>query len=345
VNLRSIDLNLLVIFDALMAEKSLSAAARKVGMTPSAASHALQRLRTTFNDPLIERTARGMVPTRRALDLITAVRDGLQQLKYGIGNQLDFDPATAERTFNVRLSDFMMDCLLPRLCARLRAEAPGVMLVVDHLPRDGSEAYEPGDIQLRVDARVPGPKFGRERIWRDPFVIAMRRRHPAAKSPISLDRFMELPYLDVSSVVIDTRTLDEFLESKGLTRRASVTIPSLSAVVPILQHSDLCAILPRRWVDLYSAPSRLATVPLPLDGIEYAVDMIWHSRDDRDAGHRWLRNLIVQEFAVLYAPTNPAVRSGRHSPDKLDVLSPLSRSGRRPTAVMKAAHRQLNTLK
>jgi DNA-binding transcriptional LysR family regulator len=329
VNLRSIDLNLLVIFDALMTEKSLSAAARKVGMTPSAASHALQRLRDTFNDPLIERTPHGMVPTRRAKDLINPVREGLQQLKHGIGNQLNFDAATADRTFNIRISDFMMDCLLPRLCARVRAEAPGVMLVVDHLPRDGSEAYEPGDIQLRVDANVRALQYRTERIWRDPFVITMRQDHPAAKSSISLDRFMELPYLDVSSVVIDTRTLDEFLESKGLSRRASVTIPSLAAVVPILEHSDLCAILPRRWISLYSAPRKLASVPLPFDGIEYAVDMIWHRRDGRDAGHRWLRSLIIEEFAVLYAPTNRSTRSTRHSPDKLDVLSPLPSRRRR----------------
>lgn len=329
MNLRSIDLNLLVIFDALMAEKSLSAAARKMGMTTSAASHALQRLRATFNDPVIERTGHGMMPTRRAKDLIKSVRDGLQQLKHGIDNQLDFDPARAERTFNIRISDFMIDCLLPRLCARIRAEAPGIMLIVDHLPKDGSDAYEPGDIQLRVDACVRGAQYRTERIWRDPFVIAMRRRHPAAKSAISLDRFMELPYLDVSSAVIDTRTLDEFLETKGLARRASVTIPSLSAVIPILEHSDLCAILPRRWIDLYSAPRKLATVPLPLDGIEYAVDMVWHTRDQRDAGHRWLRDLIIQEFAVLYAPANRSSRSGRHSPDKLDVLSPLPARRRR----------------
>lgn len=329
MNLRSIDLNLLVIFDALMAEKSLSTAARKVGMTPSAASHALQRLRMTFKDPLIKRTAHGMVPTRRAMDLIKSVRDGLQQLEHGIDRQLNFDPATAERTFNIRISDFMIDCLLPRLCARVRAEAPGVTLVVEHLPKDGGEAYEPGDIQLRVDARVRRPQYKTERIWCDPFVIAMRRRHPAAKFPISLDRFMELPYLDISSAVIDTRTLDEVLEAKGLARRASVTIPSLSAVIPILEHSDLCAILPRRWIGLYSAPRKLATAPLPLTGIEYAVDMIWHSHDDRDAGHRWLRSLIIHEFAELYAPTNHSVRSGRHSPDKLDVLSPLPRR-RRP---------------
>jgi DNA-binding transcriptional LysR family regulator len=203
-----------------------------------------------------------------------------------------------------------------------------VTLVVDHLPKHGL-AYEPGDIQLRVDARVRSAQYKTERIWRAPFVIAMRPDHPEAKSPISLDRFMELPYLNISSVMIDTSTLDEFLASKGLARRASVTIPSLAAVVPILEHSDLCAILPRRWIDLYSGPRRLARLPLPLEGIEYAVDMVWHSRDDRDAGHRWLRRLITEEFAVLYAPMERAHRSGRHSPDKLDVLSPLPGRRRR----------------
>jgi DNA-binding transcriptional LysR family regulator len=298
-------------------------------MTPSAASHALKRLRRTFNDPLIERTPQGMQPARRARDLVKSVRDGLQQLKLGIDHQLDFDPATAERTFNVRLSDFMIDCLLPRLCARIRAEAPGITLIFEHLSKDGSEAYEPGDIQLRIDARVSGPHYKTERIWRDPFVIALRRDHPEANVAISLDRFMELPYLNISSAVIDTRPLDEILKSKGLARHVSVTIPSLAAVIPILENSDLCAVLPRRWIDLYSAPRKLAMLPLPLDGIEYAVDLVWHRGDDRDAGHRWLRSLITQEFAVLYAPTKHSVRSGRHSPDKLDVLSPLPEQRRR----------------
>jgi DNA-binding transcriptional LysR family regulator len=329
MNLRNIDLNLLVIFEALMTEKSISAAAHKVGMTPSAASHALQRLRKTFNDPLIERTSRGMEPTRRAKDLIKFVRDALHQLQSGIRNQLDFDPATAERTYNIRISDFMINCLLPRLCARVRAEAPGITLVIEHLPKDG-EVYEPGDIQLRVGANPRKPPYKTERVWRDPFVIAMRRDHPEAKFPISLNRFLELPYLDISSVMIDTHTLDEVLESKGLARRASVTIPSLAAVVPILEHTNLCTILPRCWASLYSAPSTLATAPLPppLDDIEFTIDLVWHNVDERDAGHRWLRKVITEEFLALHTPTNLPARKVRYGPDKLDVLSPLQR--RRP---------------
>jgi DNA-binding transcriptional LysR family regulator len=146
MDLRRIDLNLLVIFDALMAERSISRAARKIGLTPSAVSHALRRLRDTFNDPLIERTPEGMVPTQRAQDLAKSVHAGLRQLQHGIVQQLDFDAATSDRSFTIHLSDFLIGCLLPRVCARMRAEAPGVTLVAEHLPSDGKKSYAPGAI-------------------------------------------------------------------------------------------------------------------------------------------------------------------------------------------------------
>jgi DNA-binding transcriptional LysR family regulator len=310
MNLRRIDLNLLLIFDILMAERSITRAAKEIGMTPSAVSHALRRLRGTFNDPLIERTPGGMVPTQRAQDLSRYVRAALQHLQCGIAQQLNFDLTTSERRFNIRISDFMIGCFLPRLCARVRAEAPRVTLLVEHLPSDGREAYAPGDIQLRVDAGARGPEYSRERIWNDPFVIAMRRGHPASKGQMTLDRYVGLPHLEISSAIIDTRTLDEVLDSKGLARRAIVTIPSLAAVIPILEHTDLCAILPERWITLYAEPGKLVTAPLPLSGVEYAVDMVWHSNDDKDAGHRWLRRLIGEEFAALYAQgTKPSPRN------------------------------------
>jgi DNA-binding transcriptional LysR family regulator len=184
VNLRNIDLNLLVIFDALMAEKSITRAARTIGMTPSAVSHALQRLRQTFSDPLFERTQTGMRPTRRARELIGFVRAALHNLQHGISQQLEFDPATSSRSFAIRQSAFMSDCLMPRLCARVRAEAPGIRLVVGQLP-DDEDPYEAGDLQIRVAARLHGPDFRRQRIWRDSFVLAARHGHPAAAKELT----------------------------------------------------------------------------------------------------------------------------------------------------------------
>lgn len=319
MNLRSIDLNLLVILDALLAERSVTRAAKQLGMSASAVSHALDRLRRTFNDPLIERTPHGMVPTQRAQDLGRYVREALKELQHGIAQQLSFDPATSERQFNIRLSDFLTCCLLPRLCTRVRAEAPAIRLIVKHLQADGEQPYEAGDIQLRVDASIRGREYRRERIWHDPFVVAMRRGHPAAQREMTLQAYVELPHLDVSSAIIDTRPLDEVLDAKGLARRAMITIPSMAAVVAILEHTDLCAVLPERWLALYSEPGRLATAPLPLQGIDYNVDMIWHRRDDDDPGHRWLRTVIAQEFAMLYAPDDRR-RKGASGPHKLNPV-------------------------
>jgi DNA-binding transcriptional LysR family regulator len=319
MNLRGIDLNLMVIFEAVMAEKSIAGAARSVGMTPSALSHALSRLRRTFNDPLIERKPSGMVPTQRALDLIGPVRTALQQLRRGIVDQLAFEPATSQRTFKLCISDFLSCCLLPRLCARVREEAPLVTLVAEHLQNDGKDSYEPGDIQLRVDAHVSGPRYRTERIWRDAFVVAMRANHPMARTKPTLLRLLELPYLEVSSAIIDRRALDEVLDSKGLARRNKVTIPNLAGVIPVLAHSDLWTVLPQKWVALYAGTHEIATAPLPVSGVEYAVDMIWHRDDGRDLGHRWLRNRIKEEFAALYTPVRGQLRA-INGADRLDVV-------------------------
>lgn len=319
MNLRRIDLNLLVIFEALMLEKSITGAARSIGMTPSALSHALSRLRRTFNDPLMERKPHGMIPTRRALDLIKPVRAALHQLQRGVADQLDFDPAKSVRTFNIRTSDFLSACLLPRLCAQFRRRAPLASLVVDYLPEDLRDFYHPGDIQLRIDAHPPRSEYRREEIWRDAFVVAMRRDHPVTGTRLTLRGLLEMPYLEVSSAVIDRRPLDDVLNSKGLAQRTMVTIPSLAGVIPILTHSDLWTALPEKWVALYAGPQEIATAPLPVQGVEYAVDMVWHHDDDRDAGHRWLRKLIKEEFAALYTPA-VGFRRRDHRPDRLDVV-------------------------
>src|SRR5580692_11228879 len=124
MNLRSIDLNLLVIFDTLITERSPAGAAEKMGITPSAISHALRRLRRTFNDDLLKRTPRGLEPTLRGQQLAASVRDALQLLQRAVNQQPNFDPATSERTFKLHTSVYLVRCLLPRICARLRAEAP-----------------------------------------------------------------------------------------------------------------------------------------------------------------------------------------------------------------------------
>jgi DNA-binding transcriptional LysR family regulator len=303
MNLRNIDVNLLVIFDALMAERSVTRAARKIGMSPSAVSHALRRLRETFNDDLVRRTPQGMVPTLRGLDLAKSLRVALQEIERAVGQQLYFEPRTAERTFQLSISDYLTLCFLPRFCVRVRHEAPNVTLVVGALQSSTDlNLDEPGVIQVRVCfIAARGRDYNQKRIISHPFVVAMRRDHPAAKQEMTLDLFLELPFIKTSEAVVGSRIVDAALEGQGLSRRIAVMVPCLAAVVPILQHSDLCAILPEHWIKLYSAPGSLATAALPLAAVQYTVDIIWHRGDDKDAGHRWLRGLIEEELELVYS--------------------------------------------
>lgn len=318
MNLRSIDLNLLVFFDALMAERSITAAAKKVGISPSAMSHALQRLRQTFGDELLERTGRGMIPTERALDLFSLLGDALQHVQRAIEQQVEFDPRVSERSFTIRVSDYHTQCVLPRLCARIRAEAPNTSLVVREVSEDQPGTDNPGDLQLRVCAGDWGPQYRQLRLWRSPFVVAMRPDHPAAGREMTLDLYLSLPHTAVSSV--RARIVDARLAGQGLSRRIALTLPNLASIVAIVQNTDLCAVLPESWVRLYAAPDSLATAALPFD-VDYTIDLVWRILDERDAGHRWLRQLIVDEVALVVAASDWV----EATPDRLDRV-PIGRS-------------------
>jgi DNA-binding transcriptional LysR family regulator len=320
MNLRSIDLNLLVIFDALMAEQSIAGAARKVGLTPSAMSHALHRLRQTFDDELLERTGRGMVPTPRALDLWRSVGAALQQVQRAVEQQLEFDPSTFERSFTVRISDYFSRCVMPRLCARVRAEAPNITLVVDYLQGDGPGSDNPGDLQIRVCADDWGPDYRQQRLLSNRFVVAMRPGHPSARQEMTLDLYLSLSHLIVSSV--GARMIDDRLTREGLSRRIALAIPSLAGVIAVLEHSDLCAVLPELWLKLYCEPGRLATAMLPIAGADFTIDLIWRAQDERDAGHRWLRQLIVDEVAICVAASEWVAGDSPTRLGRVPVLAP-----------------------
>jgi len=298
-HLRRINLNLLVVFDALMSEKSVAGAARQLGLTPSAVSHALQRLRDAFNDPLLERTTDGMKPTQRAEDLSKPIGDALHLLQQGLSDQLDFDAATARRTFSISMSDFMSQCLVPRLTSRVRLDAPNVTLIVAPLSGRVEDA-DPGDVQLRISARVPKGRFRQRRLFSDEFVVAMGRNSAVSES-LSLERFSKLPYLRVSSAVVDDPAIEALLAHRGIERRPTVTVPSLAGVRPLLEFTDLCAVLPRIWVSLY-APNVLATYTVPFKPRDFTVDLVWSKKDDMDGGHAWLRRLSDETEPYSYLP-------------------------------------------
>ena len=318
MNLRSLDLNLLVIFDALMTELSITRAANRIGMTPSAVSHALRRLRDTFQDPLIERTPEGMVPTRRALYLQEQVHGALADIARAVDQQLVFDPATSERTFKIRTTDYLVCCLLPRVCARVRIEAPKATLVVEYIGDGGDLREQPGDLVLRLYAAPPDAEHSQHRLLQDRLVVAMRRDHPAATQPMSLELFVSVPQIRVSTAAIGANLVDDTLAKHGLKRWVALMMPNLAAVMPIIEHTDLWAVLPERWAKVYGNPERIVSVPLPLPEIEFTIDLVWQKRDESNSGHRWLRDIIQQEFEILYAAPASHLRHDGDRPDFLD---------------------------
>lgn len=318
MNLRSLDLNLLVIFDALMTERSITRAASRIGMTPSAVSHALRRLRDTFQDPLIERTPDGMAPTHRGLDLQKRVHGALADIARAVDQQLVFDPATSERTFKIRTTDYLVCCLLPRVCTRVRAEAPNATVIVEYIGDNGDLREEPGDLVLRLYAGSPDSEHAQHRLLQDRLVVAMRRDHPAAGQHMSLDVFVSVPQVRVSIAAIGANLVDDALAKRGLKRRVVSIIPTLAMVMPIIEHTDLWAVLPERWVEVYGNPKRIISAPLPLPEIEFTIDLVWQRRDESDGGHRWLREIIQQEFAILYTAPASQLRRDGDRPDFLD---------------------------
>jgi DNA-binding transcriptional LysR family regulator len=299
MNLRSIDLNLLVVFEALMDTRSVGRAAQKVGMSPSAMSHGLRRLRATFDDELLKRTADGLVPTLRALDLVDPIRAALRQIQYSLARQLDFDPKTSERTFKIQFSDyFFTGGVLTDVCTRVQAEAPGVKLIVEHLaPGAGLDLGDTGSIRVQVNfgdgANAP---YERERLLEERFVLVMRRSHPAARKRMTPELFCTLRQLRLSLPASGANRLDDFLGRHGLSRRVALEIPNPLWLLSIVRKTNLCAIVPERWTELRGHGSELALVSLPVSEDRFAVDQLWHTRNDRDAGHRWLRGLVAQRF-------------------------------------------------
>jgi len=301
MNLRSIDLNLLVVFEALIAERSVTRAAQKVGISPSAMSHGLRRLRSTFNDDLVMRTSRGLVPTRRALDLVDPIRAALKEIQYALGGELDVDPKTAARTFKIQFSNYFTACILPNLCERVRREAPGVKLIGDYLPQcDTLDLDDPGNIQLRVSSDLdPAAEYKRESVFEDRLVILMRRDHPAARQTMTPELFDRLTHLKPVTPASGENFVENFLARRGLSRRVLVEVPNSFLGIPIVKRTDLCAVIPELWTVFDPSASGLAVFPLPAVNNRFSVEQIWHRRKDLDPGHRWLRCLIAEVFREL----------------------------------------------
>jgi DNA-binding transcriptional LysR family regulator len=295
--LTSIDLNLVLALDALLTERHVTRAAARLGITQSAASHALARLRDVLDDPLLVRGARGMMmPTPRAQALAPAVHRILNDLSAVLRGDAAFDPATARRTFHIGTSDYVELVFLPKLIERLQQDAPNIDVWVHTLTDHGDEALAAGAIDMvmappRGAARPAGSY--EKMLFDDSFSCIMRKHHPLAKSRMTLPRFCDAAHLLVAPRGTPGGFVDSALGALGRSRRVALAVPHFLVVPYLIASSDLIATLADRLATTFAATLGIVRMQPPLALPRLPIALAWHEREHNDPPHRWLREQIV----------------------------------------------------
>jgi DNA-binding transcriptional LysR family regulator len=297
MNVQGLDLNLLRVFDTVLRDRSVTMAARHLGLTQPAVSNALARLRAQFEDALFVRTAMGMDATPFARELSEPVRQALALLESALAHGPGFDPATSTRAFRFYMSDLGQIEFLPPLVERAQRVAPGVRLEAVALEvEDISDALAAGALDLAVGF-LPGlgPPVRRQPLFRDPYVCLMRADHPDIDKTLTKKKFLAASHALVSYRG-GHRVIEEALERAGLARKITLRVPHFTVVPMVLERSDLILILPRKVARVYERQGRFKFLPPPVPIPPADVAAHWHERFERDPGNRWLRETIAELF-------------------------------------------------
>jgi DNA-binding transcriptional LysR family regulator len=300
VNLRSVDLNLLVALDALLSERHVTKASDRVGLSQPAMSNALSRLRGMFADELLVRTATGMKPTSRALELVDPLRQLLRQVERVLESDSGFDPATTRRTFTIRMSDILACLLLPKIIAHGRG-SQGIGFSVLHLPPAQTvDALERDEIDLAVSMGLDHSNAIRSQtLLRDRMVCIMRKSHPIVrKKTITFDDFIAQEHMKVSMSPADLRFVDDVLGELGHQRKIVLNVPHWLVVPHVVKRSNLLAVMPRHLATtLMDRDLRMFDVPFKSEPFSWM--MYWHRRYDQSNANRWLRDNVQRACAAL----------------------------------------------
>lgn len=323
LNFRTLDLNLLRVFDEVMTERSLTRAAHNLAMTQPAVSNALRRLREVLGDELVRRSGYGVEPTPVALALWPTVRDALHMLRESLAPGA-FDPISARNAFVLAMADATAAKLIPGLMDLLESEAPGVNLrVLPLTTRDPRGLLESGTVDLAI-GHFPGvlaelgamhlqendPQFHHQRLYDGEYVVVMRRGHPLAGRPLSLDSYCDARHLLVSFSGRPFGFVDEALAAVSRQRHVVITVNQFFTAGRVVATTDLLTVLPRHFVGATGMEDELALCDLPLQVPAVHVDSLWHRQATQNSAHRWLRDAVARAAnidlrATASAPQRP----------------------------------------
>jgi DNA-binding transcriptional LysR family regulator len=297
--LAGLDLNLLLVLDALLEERHVTRAGKRLGLTQPACSHALGRLRAALGDTLLVRGPRGtMLPTTRAEALAPGLREALRGLAGALRGSAPFEPKAARRSFRIACGDYAELVLLAPLVRRLTREAPGIDIWMTQLSLGREEmvtqlAAGAADLAIGPPRRDwPEGVFART-LFEERFRCVMRRGHPGATGKLTLARYCALSHLLVSPRGTPGSLIDDALAALGKTRRIVAGVPHFAVAPHVVAGSDLVATLGTHVVEACAGPLGLVVKPLPFEMPPFAITMTWHERVHRDPVQQWLRDQIV----------------------------------------------------
>jgi DNA-binding transcriptional LysR family regulator len=286
------DLNLLFTLDAVLAEGSVAGAARRLGLSPSAMSRSVARLRRVTGDPLLVRAGRGLVPTPRAIELSETIPSLVQRAAAALQPAVIPDLKQVERKFTIRTSEGFVENFGAELIARVEAEAPGVLLYfVQRAEKESDQMREAAvDLETGVVGRSVRPEVRAQLLFRDRLAGVVRRGHDLSRGEVTPERFAAGRHILVSRRGTTRGPVDDALAAIGLERRISAAVGGYSAAIALAGLSDLIATVPRRHTETLRAG--LFTFELPIETSEIPISMLWHPRLDADPVHRWLRSVV-----------------------------------------------------
>lgn len=316
MNFRTLDLNLLRVFDAVMAERSMTRAAQRLAMTQPAVSHALKRLREATGEELFIREAFGMRPTSRAEALWPDVRAALDRLRNAL-EPGEFEPGREAFSCRIAMADATAALLLPPLVARLEREA--ALANVHVLPlttRDPRSLLEQGEADMAVGyfpgavaalkAQGDTALIRQHRLYESDYVCVMRQGHPLADATMDLDTYCAARHMLVSFSGRPQGFVDEALAALGRSRRIVLTVNQFFTAGRVVTQSDLLTVLPTSFVEATGYKGQIVERPLPMPLSRVHVDMLWHLRNDDRSAQRWMRDRVVEAAHQAMPATNEA---------------------------------------
>jgi DNA-binding transcriptional LysR family regulator len=299
MDIKSVDLNLLPVLDALLRQHSVTLAARELDMSQSAVSTALGRLRALLGDQLFVRTGRGMLPTPRASQLAEPVAAILDKLRDEVLSSQGFVPSTSQRDFTLGLSDVGSYVLWPRIVSVVSQQAPLVRLRLRVMSQAHiASALEDAEVDVALGAYpgLPDTLYQR-RLFERKYVAMVRQAHPLAGKRLSLQAFARCPQAVVRLASGIQDRVDETLAAQGLARQQVLDMPSYLMLPPLLAAGDWMAVLPGQLADAFAQHGRFKLLTLPFDVPSSVIRMHWHKRFHEDGANAWLRGVISREFS------------------------------------------------